>query len=347
MKKFVFIIVGYIVPFLILYIVNILLYNPNEGDLVRLGYLYSNPSPKSIIDQRYQLTTEFTLMSDSKMKDTLKYDVMTLGDSFSNQCQLGYNNFLAKKGISVLNIDMYLFGGNPIQKLITLTNSNFFTYIKPQYVILQLTERSIIGGISNLNFSNKVSVNSLNEQITEYNTNFRVESMSFFTDATIKIPLTNILYLFSDKPFSSLTYKLKTNTNQLFSNEPNNLLVYQDDLRLISQINDEQIINDYNDVLNVVNEMLKKKGIQLIVITNPDKYDLYYPYLKNKEEYTKPEFFTYFNKLPKEYLYINTYNILSKIIDSKQKDIYYYDDCHWSPIAAKIVSSEIMKEIDL
>lgn len=77
---------------------------------------------------------------------------------------------------------------------------------------------------------------------------------------------------------------------------------------------------------------------------SPDKYDLYYDYITDKHNFTKPVFFDNFEKLNKEYIYINSKEILTKELDRK-KDIYYFDDTHWSPIAAQLMAQEIKKVI--
>jgi hypothetical protein len=32
---------------------------------------------------------------------------------------------------------------------------------------------------------------------------------------------------------------------------------------------------------------------------------------------------------------------------NREKDLYFYDDTHWSPIAAKIIADNVKKEIEL
>ncbi|MNF12645.1 hypothetical protein D3C80_2142110 [compost metagenome] len=55
-------------------------------------------------------------------------------------------------------------------------------------------------------------------------------------------------------------------------------------------------------------------------------------------------FFQYLASLKKDYLYINSKKILSAQLENK-KDIYFYDDTHWSPIASKIVADKIRNVI--
>jgi hypothetical protein len=82
------------------------------------------------------------------------------------------------------------------------------------------------------------------------------------------------------------------------------------------------------------------KGVKLIVLPSPDKFDLYYDYIINKDEYPKPLFFEQIKIINKDYIYLNSKEILSEAINNK-KDIYFYDDTHWSPWASQIIANEI------
>jgi hypothetical protein len=79
-------------------------------------------------------------------------------------------------------------------------------------------------------------------------------------------------------------------------------------------------------------------------LISPDKYDLYYDFVVDKKELPKPVFFDNFKPLKKEYIFIESKAILYNYV-KKQKDLYYYDDTHWSPVASKIIANNIKKQI--
>ena len=93
--------------------------------------------------------------------------------------------------------------------------------------------------------------------------------------------------------------------------------------------------------MNDLSHKLKSKGIQLIVLPCPDKYDIYHDYITNRQ-YPKPMFFEYLNRMSKEYFYVNSKTILTNAI-KQQKDIYFYDDTHWSPWASELIANDIFK----
>jgi hypothetical protein len=348
MKKFIIKSSLFTLPFLLLYLLNITTYQKNQGDLVKLGYLYTNPCPKELIKNQYSIPKQYTLVSELNLTENSKknYDVLIIGDSFSGQDSLGYKNFLAEKGATVLHMDRFL-TENPVQKLIELMNGDFFDSIQPKYIVLQSVERWFVQRFDNIDFSQTIKLKSIKNQVKNQVKKIKTKKkyVDFFSRSTLEIPLINTRYLFSNNPAPSQTYKVATNTNQLFTNKPANLLFYQDDLDYIQIKNDSLKIAVSNMVLNKISDSLSKKNIELIFLLSPDKYDMYYPYIKDTSNFKPPLFFNYFDKLPKRYHSVPSYNVLSKEL-SKTLDIYYYDDTHWSPKAASLMADEIFNIIE-
>lgn len=71
------------------------------------------------------LTVKFTLINIQKEKQ--KGKILIIGDSFSEQDNYGYKNYLAEQN-SVLYIDRFL-SGNQIQTLYELSNGDFLKSI--------------------------------------------------------------------------------------------------------------------------------------------------------------------------------------------------------------------------
>lgn len=138
---------------------------------------------------------------------------------------------------------------------------------------------------------------------------------------------------------------MKTTTNNLFTHQPGNLLFFKTDVKNLDDKNDPEKAVIGNNNLNKIKALLVQKNIKLIVLVCPDKYDLYYPYIQDKKKFPKPLFFSLFSGLEKDYIYINSFSILSNEI-KKTKNVYYYDDTHWSPISSKIIGAEIEKVVN-
>jgi len=150
--------------------------------------------------------------------------------------------------------------------------------------------------------------------------------------------------LFMDKPPYSRTYKVKTNTDQLFRGAPDDVLFLNEDYINLKYNNDTAAVKDLNIKLTHIQEMVEIEGSKLIVMISPDKYDMYYPYIADKAHYPAPKFFEILDALDKKYKLVPSHEVISKEIAST-KDVYYYADTHWSPIAQRLMAKELMSII--
>ncbi|HNJ11545.1 MAG TPA: hypothetical protein PK783_08790 [Chitinophagales bacterium] len=349
MRKLILKLCFFVLPFFIIYFININFYIQKEGDLVRLGYFYKDALPKSKLDENFSDKIKYKLVSKINLKKKEKYDIFVIGDSFSNQNNRGYVNFLAERGLSVLYMDKFISdkeNRNPIQKLIELINSDFFDYVQPKYIILQSVGRVLVQRFKNIDLEKSLTMNDLQSVINNYKVMSIEKKIGFFSNAIYKIPVCNIQYkLGFSKPTFSQTYKVELSQNNLFSLGISEFLFLDEELTSIKLKNNKSMIDSSNYILNIINSKLSEKNIQLIFLGAPDKYDLYYSYIKNKNNFEQPILFEYFSSLEKQYIYVDAYNILKERLNDT-KDIYYYDDTHWSPIGAKLIADEIQNKIN-
>jgi hypothetical protein len=333
------------VPFAILYIVTSQYYSDKEiPDLIRLGYI-----PDIYKDYRkafpLEVQANFEYLSKTKRKS---YKLMTIGDSFSEQNKNGYKNYLSHN-FDVLHIDRFI-SGNPVQTLINLINGDFFDNFKVEYVILQNVERHIIDNVDSISIGSKFMLPEIDSLIKTHNPhNPDVDddfSYVFFSRLTLEFPLYYLPNYFIKKNYLSnrAVHNYEIYSKSLFSNNSNKLLFYQGDLLSVKKNNLVENIQKLNSILNQISRNLEKRNIKLIVLPAPDKYDLYYDYIINKNTLPKPLFYSKMKLFDKHYIYIDCKEVLSKYLNNI-KDIYYYDDTHWSPIGAKIIADKIKDEI--
>lgn len=121
-------------------------------------------------------------------------------------------------------------------------------------------------------------------------------------------------------------------------------MFYQGDINSIKSKNDSLNIKQSIEVIERVNDKVAKHNMKLIILVSPDKYDLYFKYIKDNKYLTKPLFFQFYEQFDKNYLDVDLYKILGEKLES-ERDIYFYDDTHWSPIGAKAVADEIYEII--
>ena len=334
-------------PIVFLYLFTFVFYSTNKGDLIRIGYIIDKGDYRSIFKKELDRKILFTKVSSINLKTPKKYTVLTIGDSYSEQFGFGYKNYLAQKPTnSILHIDRFL-SGNPIETAYGILNGDFLDNIKVDYIILQSGERKIVLRAKNIKKTKILSLNMLKNRIKEHGDSLKVfkskDEDESIGNRMIKFPFQNIRYLLDDNAYDSDTYRVKTKEN-LFSVNTNNLLFLSKDLSIVKVNNDLKASALLNDVLNDLSKKLSKRGIKLIVLPCPDKFDFYYDYIIDNKKYPRPLFFENFENLPKTYLYINSKQILKEQM-KYQKDIYFYDDTHWSPWASKIIANELERVI--
>lgn len=348
MRKFIFKSAVFIIPFSILYLIAFT-YNSaiEHADVIRMG-CFPNvyKDYKAIFPSNTPI--KFEKLSETKNK---KFKIMTIGDSFSDQKGEGYINALTHD-FSVLYVDRYL-SNNQVQTLINLLNGDFFDHYELEYVILENVQRQAIDNIESLNFSSKTMLSEIDSliqdnQMQQSKASTKRESNlpKLFSKNTLEFPLHHMYRFYTDKNYlaNELVYNLELDTNAFFSNQSNKLLFYFYDLISVEKNNAFKNVVKLDSTLNEIQTKLSEKGIQLIYLPCPDKYDLYYDHISDKTNFPKPLFFEHLRKLKKDYIYIDSKAILSKHLKTS-KDIYYYDDTHWSPVATKFIAKEIRAKI--
>ena len=343
MRKYLTKVLLFFTPIIFLQIFTMLFYSTDKGDLLRHGYIIDFSAYKPVFAEEFQRKIYFDKISNINLNAKNKYTGLTIGDSFSEQGEFGYINYLAKNAnINILHFDKFL-NHNPIETLYGILNGDLLDNLKVDYIILQSVEREFVNNINKLD-RNKILFNeSLVKEIKGQKIKIDNESVidKLFSERIFKFPLYNVLYFFDENAYISQTYKVKT-TQNLFSDKNNELLFYFGDLENIETNNKIELVIKLNQELNILSNKMKVRGINLIVLPSPDKFDFYYDYIVNKKKYLRPLFFEHLENMPKDYLYIDSKKILKSEMRDK-KDIYFYDDTHWSPWASKVIAIELAK----
>jgi hypothetical protein len=348
MKKFILKTLWFVIPILLLHLFTFVYYSTAESpDLLRLGYIIDlNPNYyKTTFSKTLEQKINYTLVSEKPIRR--KFKVMTIGDSFSEQFGYGYKNYLSKNEASkVLHLDRFL-ANNQIETLYQLAQGDFFEQYELEYVILQNIERNFITNIEDINLKKKLTIDELNVLIAKKPLNeTRSAGFKFPSNTVLKFPFYTMQYFLKETYlFEGTVYKTAL-SKHFFSVDNQELLFYYNDVVSAKKNNIADNVRQLNTILNDLNTLLKKKNVKLIVLPAPDKYDLYYDYIVNTLKLPKPMFFEHLKKMPKDYIYIDSKSVLSAALaNNRQKDIYFFNDTHWSPWASQLIASSIEKTI--
>jgi len=349
MKRFLLKVSLFLIPLLGSFLFTFGFYTTDKGDLLRMGYIADIYK-----DYRKQFETQinqpllFDKVSEVFLKKTKKkskssYDIFTIGDSFSEQKAIGFQNELAKiSNFKILHYDGYLRKEDPVKELYALIKGGFFDSFQPKMILLESVERGIGWRSFDMESApNPVFYEDLQERQRMYDGIQPLLNNPFHFDRLVKFPLTNLLYLVHDKALISEVYKVNTDKSY-FSCGNNQLLFFEEDITLMRANKDSAKIQKLNYSLNIIAKELASKGIDFCVMVAPDKHTIYQNRIKGN--YPESSFFNLFEKEPKNYRYIRLDKVLQQNLD-KTKDLYFYDDTHWSPSGVNIVGKEIFKQI--
>lgn len=325
-----------------------------HGDLLRMGNLHFVPSETTQVHYETPYTDFKTYVSTNSQET---YDVLTIGDSFSNGGGgAAYQGELIQKfNLSVINLCIFPYYKYDVFTLFHILDKfGYLDRIQPKIIILECVERytqtkSHLSDPSSppKDYENDPLPTELSKTEDHENTSDRHQ---IFSNYMVK---SNRIYLKDQKRFFRHSYRLSSSadriplTNDCFSaNSRENQLIFMDeDLDYLEHPVD---VNRVNDNLNRLAEMLHEKGIQLVFLSAPDKFDVYYPQLSDEWKAQWPEnpFFDEMDAVQKNYIFIDSRKLLREAVASGEKDVYWSDDTHWSWKAHQIICAEIMRQIE-
>lgn len=311
-----------------------LYYQYSNNDLARIGYIPLQVSSNMQIETDRKAFRE---LSDAIKDEDYSADIITIGDSFSNGGGgIYYQNLIANKGLKVLNIPSLPLK-DEISTISILLNSGYLDKIKPKVIIIESVERACANKYSKeIDFNSKLFTDEINDIYTSQKQPSNPD-VSFINSGNFKFLVYNLLYMFSDHAYISQVYKTKLDSN-LFSagKDSNTLLFFHEDLKTIKNSTPENIAK-LNNNMNELAKRLAGKNIKLWFMPAVDKYDLYYDNIKIKKYPQNPFFEQLRHEDKKDYYFIDTKKILSKLITNGVKDVYHVGDTHWNIIAAQAI----------
>lgn len=306
------------------------------GDLGRLSYQLDSLVPRQL---EYTMTDRFLTSFENK-----KIGILTVGDSFSNAGAGGknpyYQDYLANRfNKNILNIKYQDKKNDPFKSILHLYNTGWLEKHKPDAIIIEFVQRLSVSKFSkdfDFNYIGKEKEPIIEQKIRK---NSHIPMLTSINLANYKIPFYMLKHKLDNNNQINNIYKFQLN-KKVFSTSKyeSSLLILDADIKSIES-NNINSITKLNNNFNKLALMLKKLNIKLFFMPAVDKYDLYYKYLTDTK-LPKNNFFNIIRPLEKEYYFVDTKEILTTLIESGVKDVFYSDDTHWSYKASEAISKD-------
>ena len=318
--------------------------NDNSGDLMRLGLIdggadYTDSISELALPEVYYLKQD----NDSLLRlDTC--DVVVVGDSFSHGGGVGkpgdYVNYLAHESgrkVVVFTPPQDPAFDNPMQLAFALLNQGVIDSTNCTNLVVQEVERYLVDRHCKF-VTDHMSIprpvidlqddNGDEDKSKDYSPLLRVKDYIFY-----RFLGANPIY----------TAQL---SRPLFSGgEPNKLYFYNDDVNLGIDVNEaqrERVVACFETVI----EAARLQGVNLIILIAADKYDMYQDFIVENPYPAKTlnEDIAQWMPDSRDYLLFSK-DVLHPLLQQGIKDVYLYNDTHWSPASSHLIAGEIIKRL--
>ncbi len=311
------------------------------GDLGRLGKIaFGSSTPYGEYNSKENLPP-LGIYKMYHVRDSIKnFKIASIGDSFSRQGQSGFQNFLAQYlNEKILHIeDPNNTTSSPEKFAISLLNSGFFDTLSVKWLILESVER----GISHRCLKAM-------DRDAEYNFPIFVEPRAAAADGIIKRSVkqgTDWILLktgLASNPVRKAQLDSSRFTLDGFEDE---LYFYEDDLDHLSETPEN--IRKIFSTMDFVRAAFKEKGIELVYLVAPDKYDVYQPFIEDNEWPAK-HFGEQLMEMEMPHYMLFPLDTMRRMVGNGVQDVYLANDSHWShhinDLVARLVL-EKMKELE-
>lgn len=259
-------------------------------------------------------------------------DVLTVGDSFSRMGRLGYQNYLASQGVSVVNCTRELYE-NPFQYAYNILDRGLIDSTNIRVLVVQVGERDLVSRSEEFGVD-KVDMCELDPEPSSGGSMGNPNAWSLLRARDY------LMYRLHWSP----VYKATLDKDYFNNQEPRSLYFYCADLTNGLSI-DEASRQKVLDVYQILTRKAEERGIALLLMLPVDKYDMYQDHIvdnpyprKTCIEDAREIFGDTPNVLLCKYL-------LTPLIEKGEKDVFLFDDSHWSIKASEIVGIELSQRV--
>lgn len=279
-----------------------------------LGYCRRNVSNASVV----------TVTSEDSLSF---FSVLTVGDSFSQQGESGYQWKLSH----LLNcpIANYFNGElNVFARYMTLLNGGFIK--AGQTVIVECVERGLVPRLSNLDFNTRLDTVARCVASDTGSGHLDKPFLNrFFSWIRLNLNIDNPIVVF------------KLNKQCFIHPRFGNTLHIYNSLRdmdgdLLWHLNGESDYSKSAENLRRLIDVSEKKGIDLVILIATDRYDAYEPWIEGAHQYNPT-----LDNIPVNPKVFNTKPCIQKAIREDIMDVYKVNNTHWSLVGADIIAENL------
>lgn len=309
---------------------------PNiHGELGSLGKMPFAPEVMNdTIAHKY-----YTDIEDERLLADTVVDVLTIGDSFSQQGLGSYENFLARDGLRVANFHM---NQNMFQTAYDMMNLGFVDSTHVKAIVVECVERYLVERATSLKMGNDAIAKSRIGRANAMGGDNGGDSGASRVNWSL-LEAKNYLMLRLGHPEP---VKHCTLNRQLFNGpRGKELYFYYEDLNRFHIGKEEQAVIAHNIAL--LNHKADSLGIAILYLVPPDKLDLYQDFIVDNPYPRKTVNEDLSRCFPTPERLLPGKDVLLPLVKSGEKDVYHLSSTHWSYASARRIAAAVARRLHL
>lgn len=304
------------------------------GDLGSLALIeFEEDYEERILSRGMKEKTFSDVFATEELKN-IHVNVLTVGDSFSQQDEYGYQNYLSVEGLTVANTKRYLYD-SPIQYAYNLLDWGAVDSTNIDVMVVEVGERDFPIRIDNFSV----------DKIEKPDAEIPSDDVDEETDPNKWSFLRTRDYVMYRLGVRCPVYSVNLSRDFFESDKPRTLYFYYADI-LNGICIEESVKLKVKEVFDMLTQMAHERGFALMFMLPVDKYDLYQDYIVDNP-YPHPK---QINEDVRDVLGDIPEVMLSKyclqpLLENGEKDVFLFNNSHWSYKAAEVVGKELSRRV--
>ena len=346
MKKFLIKISYTVLPvwlFLVSMAVYLMVTGDNTGDLMRLALIKGGPEYRDSICLNLLPRVYYESVDNDSVLRASTRDVLVIGDSFSHGGGVGkegdYVNYLAHD--SGRHVAVYTPQdptlSSPMQIAYDLLKLGGVDSTCIKNLVVQEVERYLVG--RHIEFTTQHT--SLSHSLPASEQKAAPASAKKEVSPLLRVKDYIFYHCFGANPI----YDVKLRQPMFGGAQPDRLYFYNEDVKFGIDL-DEKAAHKVKTCFDEVIEMAAARGVNLVIVIACDKYDMYQDFILDNP-YPAKTLNEDIERLmtPELDRFVIAKRVLHPLVEQGVKDVYLFNDTHWSPASSRLIAAEVAKKL--
>jgi hypothetical protein len=318
-----------------------------SGDIGRLACIPFGFKYDQMLEQNALKDTFFKTINRPEELKGMRTSVLTIGDSFSQMGRIGYQNYMGHQGLDVVNMHLEPHN-NPFQEAYNILDRGLIDSTSVKVLIVENVERDFELNVQAFRISDVVSGVIYEGESTPPTNSETIATMKEATtdpgsSTKWSVERARNLILFKTG-YKSPVFTATLSRDLFTCDEPRSLYFYHDDINQGLSLN-PALEQKVCEMWQMLCQKASERGIYLVMMIAVDKYDAYQSQIVNNPFPPKTFCEDIERMIGKNPQLLMSKQYLLPLIEKGEKDVFMFNDSHWSYKASALIANELMNRI--